>query len=221
MERPVFVVELDGKQSLREGIQLMRSMLLKNRIGGMGALVEGASSTKAEQLSAHVLKYIKLNDDEEPWVSGDAEIYAITTGVSPSRKAPVLDIVDMPYLDDDGKDYYPNQILIHWNRYRWKAADVLLMEHDDNTNYKTLASKLLSAAEEIMKKIPDQEIQSYSFIPKITNSVLEAMPDQWFINTDDYVDTFYTLLESETYTRHYGARGNAQITLQPLNISER
>ena len=60
------------------------------------------------------LKKIRLSDDQEPWISGKAEIYAIVTGVNPSRDEPALDLVEMPYLDYDNKDYYPNQIVIHW-----------------------------------------------------------------------------------------------------------
>nr|WP_254843627.1 DUF3103 family protein [Pseudoalteromonas sp. SK20] len=44
--------------------------------------------------------------------------------------------MDLPYLDHDKTDYSPNQVLIHWQRYRWQAVDLLLMEQDDNTNYK-------------------------------------------------------------------------------------
>ena len=168
-----------------------------------------------------MLKSIHLQDDEEPWISGKAEVYSIVTGVSPSRDEPVLDIVDMPYLDYDGTTYNPNQIIIYWDRYRWQAADILMMEQDDNTNYKELASRLLDVATEILKAIPDPEVQGYAIIPQLTNKILAAMPDSWFTNDDDYVDVYYTLFEGQRYSNHKGASSNATITLEPLTIQPR
>ncbi|EDK26668.1 hypothetical protein VSWAT3_22150 [Vibrionales bacterium SWAT-3] len=55
-----------------------------------------------------MLHKIRLNDDEEPWLLGDAEIYAIIAGISPEEDKPEVRIVDMPYLDTEDKQYYPN-----------------------------------------------------------------------------------------------------------------
>lgn len=217
-EEPIFIVEIDGKMALREGLQIMRGILSASSQNDSSPA--RSLTLKDQLLSTSVLDYIRLNDDEEPWISGAAEIYAVTTGVMASRDEPVLDIVEMPYIDDDGKDYHPNQILIYWDRYRWKAADVLLMEQDENTNYKTLASRLLNIATNILQSIPNPNTQGYAIIPMITNGILSALPDQWFINNDDYVDTFYTLFEDREYIRYSGARGNATITLTPLKIPE-
>ena len=146
---------------------------------------------------------------------------AIVNGVDPSRDEPVLDIVDMPYLDHDGTTYSPNQVVIHWERYRWAAADMILMEHDDGTNYKDLATALLNAASAIMRLIPDPAVQGYAVIPEITNGIISAMPDKWFTNDDDFVDVYYTILEGNTYNGLRGASGNATITLAPLTIAPR
>ncbi len=218
-DRPVLVVELDGKKALSEGLKVMRETFAKGHGGSVSQAV--TTQSDAEAISTSVLKRIRLNDDQEPWISGAAEIYGITTGVDPSRLDPVLDIVEMPYLDYDGTDYYPNQIVIHWERYRWQAADLLLMEHDDGTNYKELASKLLEVATAVMRAIPDPEIQGYAIIPQLTNEILKAMPDAWFTNDDDYVDVFYTLMENQVYNQYYGASGNAKINLEPLTIAPR
>lgn len=214
---PTFIVELDTNKTLKAGLNVMRSVLKSQ-----SANIKTLNSTSQDQpISTSVLKKIRLNDDEEPWISGNAEVYGIVTGVNPSRDEPVLDIVDMPYLDTDNKDYHPNQIIIHWERYRWQAADMILMEQDDNTNYKTLASKLLEIAEQVMKTIPDPEVQGYAIIPKLTNELLKAMPDDWFTNDDDYLDVFYTLFEDTHYSNHYGASTNAKVTIEPLTIDPR
>lgn len=221
-ERPVFIVELDGKAVLKEGLAIMRSAFAHADLSLDNAQLKQATKAVASAdtpISTTVLSNIHLKDDEEPWISGAAEVYAIVTGISPSRDKPVLDIVEMPYLDYDGTTYHPNQILIHWERYRWQAADILLMEHDDGTNYKTLASALLNAAEAIMRLIPD--VSSYAVIPQITNGILQAMPDSWFTNDDDYVDVFYTLFEGQTYNYRNGASNNATATFTPLVINPR
>ena len=76
---------------------------------------------------------IRLNNDQEPWISGAAEMLAVVSGVQPDQAKATLTIVDLPYLDYDGTDYTPNQILIFWSQYRYGAATVQLFEHDDNT----------------------------------------------------------------------------------------
>ncbi|MFY8351868.1 DUF3103 family protein [Pseudoalteromonas sp. SSM20] len=219
-ERPVLIVELDNKQALSEGISVLKKALKPFSSEPKLALNSTTQSTTSP-IQTSVLKSIHLQDDEEPWISGKAEVYSIVTGVSPSRDEPVLDILDMPYLDYDGTTYHPNQIIIYWDRYRWKAADILMMEQDDNTNYKELASRLLDVATEILKAIPDPEVQGYAIIPQLTNKVLAAMPDSWFTNDDDYVDVYYTLFEGQHYSNHKGASSNATITLEPLTIQPR
>lgn len=224
-DRPVFVVELDKQQTIREGLAVMREILAQNTDSAKqlkpARLQRSASRTADKPISTTVIKQISLQDDQEPWISGAAEVYAIVNGVNPSRDEPVLDIIEMPYLDYAEKEYYPNQIVIHWERYRWAAADIILMEHDDGTNYKELATALLSAAETILKSIPDPEVQGFAIVATITNGILKALPDAWFTNDDDFVDAYYTLQEGETYTNHYGSGGNARATFTPLIIDPR
>ncbi len=224
-QRPVIVIGLDKQQAMREGLAVMQG-IFSSSIDSASQLKRAkrqlSAFTAAEQpISTTVIKQISVQDDEEPWISGKAEIYGIVTGVNPSRDEPVLDIIEMPYLDYSDTEYYPNQIVIHWERYRWAAADLVLMEHDDGTNYKDIATALLLAAEEILKAYPDPEVQGFAIIAKITNGILSAMPDAWFTNDDDFVDVYYTLQEGETYTNHYGAVGNARAHFAPLMIQPR
>ena len=218
--QPVFIVELDQQKVQDAGIAVMRGILSANKFNKTTVSPKNQLSNE-QPLQTSVLKKIRLEDDKEPWISGGAEIYAIVTGIDPTRDEPILDIVDLPYLDHDQTDYSPNQVLIHWQRYRWQAVDLLLMEQDDNTNYKTLAIKLLEISEQVMASIPDLQAQGYAIIPMLTNELLKAMPDEWFTNNDDYVDVFYTLFENKDYQEYKGASSNATITLSPLEINPR
>ncbi|CAH9064627.1 hypothetical protein PSECIP111951_03402 [Pseudoalteromonas holothuriae] len=218
-KQPVLVVEIDGRKSVKEGLAVMQSEF--NKRLGTSSPQQIDTQSDAGPISTSVLKRIRLNDDEEPWISGAAEVYGVVTGVNPSRDEPVLDIVDMPYLDHDGRDYNPNQIVIYWDRYRWQAADMLLMEQDDNTNYQTLATTFLDIVTQVMRTIPDPNVQGYAIIPQLTNQLIKAMPSSWFTNDDDYVDVFYTLFEGQQYTGYMGASGNAKISLSPLTINPR
>ncbi|TKB58353.1 DUF3103 family protein [Ferrimonas aestuarii] len=230
---PVLVVDQNSAIELKAGLEVMRLEMnrleqptmvqpympeLPARAQAIAAEFSVAAD-KAEPLHTMVMKRIILEDDHEPWISGKAEIYAIITGVDPSREEPVVDLVEMPYLDYAGKEYLPNQIVVYWSRYRWGAVDMVLMEQDDGTNYKDLAQLLVSAATKALEAFPDLDVPPYlSVIASITNQVLEAIPDSLLTNDDDLVDIFYTLQQGEAYIDHPAARVNAVATFEPLII---
>lgn len=227
---PVLVIDNNSSADLKAGLQVMQAEMKnlgqatvvqpyladKQQVSSR-LLTSARSSTQSIQTTQ--LKKIRLSDDQESWISGKAEIYAIVTGVNPSRNEPTLDLVELPYLDYDNKDYYPNQIIIHWSRYRWGAADIVLMEQDDGTDYKQLAKMLVQVAEEVLKAIPDPEVQAYAIIPQITNKIIDAIPAGVLTNDDDFVDVYYTLMQDSSYVDHPGAGGNAVVTLEPLTIN--
>ncbi|NOI79903.1 DUF3103 family protein [Vibrio tubiashii] len=228
---PVLVVDSNGAEELRAGLQAMQAEM--QRLGQPTKLTtdEPVAKPKAQRfkrsamaaavqpLSTTQLTKIRLNDDQEPWISGKAEIYAIITGVDPSRDTPQIDLVEMPYLDYDGQDYYPGQTIIIWPRYRWGAVDMVLMEQDDGTDYKELAKLLVKAAEEILKMIPDPEVQGYAIIAQITGKIIDVIPDGLLTNDDDYVDVYYTLMQNTPYVDRPGAGGNATATFTPVTIN--
>ncbi|NAZ44933.1 DUF3103 family protein [Vibrio toranzoniae] len=244
---PVFVVDSNGAEELKAGLMAMRAEM--NKLGTatqinsaskntgdnedskgiknskfqkqtfMGKAKRSMAMSEPEPLNTTQLTKIRLAVDQEPWISGKAEIYAIVTGVDSSRVEPQIDLVEMPYLDYDKQTYYPNQTVIFWPRYRWGAADMILMEHDDGTDYKELAKLLVQAAEEILKMIPDPEVQGYAIIPQITGKIIDVIPDGVLVNDDDFVDVFYTLMQNTSYVDHPGAGGNAVASFAPVIIS--
>lgn len=204
-ETQVLVVGLNARRDMQAGLALMNEELRK-------AGMQTAMPEERTGLQVAKLDKIHLDDDQEPWVSGDAEIYSLVNGIAPESARANVIAMDMPYLDDDEKDYYPNQVLIVWNNYRYKAANINFYEHDDGTNYKEIVAMLI---EKIGNVVPE-----YKYIFEIASQIIKLMPDQWFTNDDDYVDVFYTLEMGKTYTDYMGASRNAKITLVPYVIPE-
>ncbi|MFA0692164.1 DUF3103 domain-containing protein [Vibrio splendidus] len=240
---PVFVVDSNGAEELKAGLMAMQAEMQKlGTTTQINTVSDTVSDTNADEskpqksslmnrarrsmalsepepLNTTQLTKIRLAVDQEPWISGKAEIYAIVTGVDSSRLEPQIDLVEMPYLDYDKQTYYPNQTVIFWPRYRWGAADMILMEHDDGTDYKALAKLLVQAAEEILKMIPDPEVQGYAIIPQITGKIIDVIPDGVLVNDDDFVDVYYTLMQNTPYVDRPGAGGNAVASFAPVTIS--
>ncbi|SHH67732.1 DUF3103 family protein [Massilia sp. CF038] len=217
---PVLIVGINRKEAHRAGVELMNKHLQAVGMQGktMAKLSGPAAMATPAALSAGIetskLDRIRLNNDQEPWVSGAAEIFAVVSGVQPDQAKATLTIVDMPYLDHDGTDYTPNQIMIFWPEYRYAAANVQLFEHDDNTNYKDLAVALAQGVTSILGAFAP----TYAVIGQVATAILQAMPAGWFANDDDYVDSFYTLEKGRTYTGYRGAAGNATVSLSPYTL---
>lgn len=208
--RPVLVVEADPVKAKNAGLRVMRRALAEADLQAAPRVASGTAPLKTS-----ILKKIRLSDDQEPWLLGAAEVYAVVAGVNPSRDEPVVDIVDMPYLDHDNTDYSPNQILVYWDRYRWGAVDVVMMEQDDNVNYKELSALLIEALK--LGFTAGGVPEALPFLD-LGGRIVKALPDSWMTNNDDYLDTFYTLEQDQSYQQYPGAAGNAVITLEPKEI---
>ncbi|WP_063653693.1 DUF3103 domain-containing protein [Aliivibrio fischeri] len=225
-ERPVLVVDTNNREELKAGLALMRDEFKALQSSEPSEKVKPApyamlrAAAEPTEINTTILKKIQLKDDHEPWISGKAEIYAIVSGVSPSRDEPTIDVIEMPYLDYAEQSYPANQIMVFWDRYRWGAADIILMEQDDKTDYKQLAQTILKAASDFLATIPDKEAQAYLIIPQMTSAIIELLPDDLFVNDDDFVDVFYTIMKDTEYTEHSGAGNNATADFAPLIIQK-
>lgn len=208
---PVVIVDINSKKSMSAGIKLMKDALVAAGVSNYAPKNALQSATPVT-----ILDKIRVNDDQEPWALGKAEMYAIVNGIDPSRDEPELDIVGMPYLDKQDVTYYPGQIVIYWDRYRYQAADMIIFEQDDNTNYQDIVSGLLEIATAALTQFGQPQIAA---ITAITNQIIELMPGSWFTNDDDYVDVFYTLRKGYTYTNKYGASSNAKANFSPSSIA--
>lgn len=203
-EKQVLVVGLDARKDMKAGLELMNEELQK-------AGMQYTAPASREGLAVAKLDYIRLEDDKEPWLLGDSEIYMLVNGISPEAEKANVIALELPYLVTDKKDYFPNQVLIVWKNYRYMAANINVYEHDDNTNYKEIVDNLIKGI--------GQVVPEYQNIFEIASKIIQLMPDSWFSNDDDYVDVFYTLEKDKTYTKYMGASRNATITLVPYTIA--
>jgi len=224
---PVLVADLDASEDLRAGIELVNE----------GLRAAGLQATEAETVERAVdagvdgraiscsgietakISNIRLDDDQEPWIKGAAEIYAFVSGIDPTVADPEIRLVDMPYLDHDGTTYYPNQILIFWYNYRYNAANVNLYEHDDGTNYQEILNAVITGVNTILGAFAPE----YAVIAQVANAIIQALPSSWFTDDDDYVDVIYTIdtddLTSSSGRTYYGASNNVRVKLVPYCLN--
>jgi len=203
-ERPVLLVEVDTTKALEMGLRVMNETLTAYGISRAAPSVTAAGGYWATKVNA-----IRLNDDKEPWIKGAAEIFCIVGGFGLDGKVKI-DTVQMPYLDHDNTTYYPNQLLVHFSAYKYNLADVVMMEDDGDTNYQQLAQAIANALLYI--------VDGGAYTP-LVNAILGAMPNSWWTDDPDYVDSWYTLATTSS-GRLYGAAGNGWMDVVPYWVSE-
>ncbi|MET8446798.1 DUF3103 family protein [Streptomyces sp. NPDC005209] len=208
-DRPLYIVDIDVAKAHRAGLAVLHEELVAKGLSKPQTRSGALNTTATAGWWATKVDAIEVRDDEEPWFKGAAEMFSLVTGFGLDGKARV-DSVDMPYLDYDNTVYYPNQILVNWSNYKYNLADVVMMEDDDGTNYKALAQAITTA----LLTITDQG----TYIP-LVNAVLSAMPDSWFTDDPDYVESWYTLARNSS-GRLNGARGNGWMTVEPYFVEQ-
>lgn len=210
-EVPVLVVETDGQLALRKAID-EANLLLQS--AGLQQLASKTGPLNATNIQTARLDSIRLSFDHEPWISGAAETYAIVSGVIGTNDPQML-IVDMPYLDTDNFTYLPNQIVVNWSNFQFQIANIQIFEHDTNTSYKDLITAIISAVGAVGTLAGFPVVTA---VTEIANRIIAAIPDSVFSNDDDFVDTFYTIEQTRTYSGLLGAGQNATISLTPFLV---
>jgi len=221
---PVIVLETKGYETMKIEVDHMnrqfREMGVQNNRFQKSNMDLNPISKANSSLPVTKLTKIRLKNDHEPWTSGAAEVYAITSGIRSSGNKAEIKVIPMYYLNYEDKNYYPNQIMLFWDDYKYTAANIQYWEKDDNTNYQTKAVKI---AKKVNEKLSGT---SYAYIGEIAQIILEALPGSVealpgsvFTNDDDYVDSFYTIRKYKNYTNYYGARSNAKVNLRYTSIS--
>ncbi|MFH9967711.1 DUF3103 family protein [Streptomyces mirabilis] len=207
-DRPLYVLDIDVTKAHRAGLEVLQKAFADKGLTSLPSKpANSADAASAAGWWATKVTAVEVNDDQEPWFKGAAEMFSLVTGFGQDGTARV-DSVDMPYLDYDGTVYYPNQILVNWSNYKYNLADVVMMEDDDGTNYRALAQAITTA----LLTVTDQG----AYIP-LVNAVLSAIPDSWFTDDPDYVESWYTLAQNSS-GRLNGASGNGWMTVEPYFV---
>jgi hypothetical protein len=197
--QPVLFVEVDVTTATQLGMAV-----IQRATGSPAAPVQAAAGYWATQITS-----IRFGDVQEPWFKGDAEIFAIVGGFDFNGDVRA-DTLTLPYLDDEDHTYYPNQLVVHWNRYKYNVADVVFMEDDGDTNYLQLAKALVAALAYIL------DLGAYQ---PLVDAIMDALPTSWWTDDPDFVDACYALTRDATWTRSC-AGGNGTLGVRPFWVSE-
>lgn len=197
-QRPVYVIETDAEKSVEIGLSVVR-----RELAARGVLTQPAVSVEGGYWATKITA-IRLNDDKEPWIKGSAEIFSIVGGWGLDGVA-TANVVQMPYLDNDGTTYFPNQLIVQFNAYKYDLADVVMMEDDGDTNYQQLAI----AISNVLLTLVD----GGAYAPLVT-AILNAIPTSWWTDDPDYVDSWYTLA-TWSNGRLNGAAANGWMDVVP------
>ncbi|AWH18756.1 DUF3103 domain-containing protein [Stenotrophomonas sp. ZAC14D2_NAIMI4_7] len=212
---PVLIVDVDTRSAVKEGMALVNAGLRARGLQSPERITLSADGASAS-LDITRLDRIRLNDDQEPWALGAAEVFAVVSGLQVDATEPEMMTVDMPWLDHDQTDYTPQQPLVIWGNYRFNAANVQLFEDDGDTNYQELLVALATGVKTALGAFAPE----YAVIADIAGAILKAMPTSWFVNDIDYLDSFYLLQRGQGYTDRMGAANNAKVTLTPITLVE-
>ncbi|WP_164272822.1 DUF3103 family protein [Stenotrophomonas sp. B1-1] len=212
---PVLIVDVDTRRAVKEGMALVNAGLRARGLQSPERITLSADGASAS-LDITRLDRIRLNDDQEPWALGAAEVFAVVSGLQVDATEPEMMTVDMPWLDHDQTDYTPQQPLVIWGNYRFNAANVQLFEDDGDTNYQELLVALATGVKTALGAFAPE----YAVIADIAGAILKAMPTSWFANDIDYLDSIYLLQRGQGYTDRMGAANNAKVTLTPITLVE-
>ncbi|MGW8356537.1 DUF3103 family protein [Streptomyces wedmorensis] len=207
-DQPVYLVDVDAAKTLTAGLDVLRTELARRGITTTVPTTSPAAAASGGWWATKI-DAIAVSDDQEPWFKGAAEMFALVTGFGTDGKVRV-DSVAMPYLQYEGTVYRPNQILVNWSSYKYNLADVVLMEDDGDTNYRALAQAIAA----VLLTVADLGV----YVP-LVNAVLQAIPDSWWTDDPDYVESWYTLAKTST-GRLSGASGNGWMSVQPYFVQQ-
>ncbi|MFF5177874.1 DUF3103 family protein [Micromonospora sp. NPDC000316] len=203
--RPVLVVEVDVTRAMEQGLAQLRQELTQRGLNG----VRATSRTAQAGYWATKVNAIRLSNDQETWIKGKAEIFNVVAGFGHDGR-PTATVVEMPYLDNEGTVYYPNQLLVHFNAYKYNLADVVMWEDDGDTNYRDLATALITALLTIV---------DYGTYTPLVTAIINAMPASWWTDDPDYVDSWYTLSTGSS-GRLNGAAANGWMDVTPYWVQQ-
>ena len=188
-DRPVITIARDEHSFLKVASVGNRidEVMLRDLSATAAEPATGGDTTYGEQLTT-----VGFKDVQEPWVKGDAEVYAIVTyidrdGVGHSEIVPLEGVIAANTI------YHPGKILHYWLDNKFQIVDIAFYEHDSQYNYKELSRILLDAAATVTLAAHPEAGVPINLIKTVMQAVLAALPDDTFTDSDDYLDVINTI----------------------------
>ena len=194
-----FKVKAVNEEFQRLGLQDVSSNLIAKKAGSPRTMI-----TK-----------MRLNNDQEYWFAGGAEIYALVTGVKKNNKtAEQVYMYHLPSVDHDGVTYKLNNRLIDWNLIGHDRANITFMEQDygDVSAYIRTAKDLIKKRNARPKNEKDDS--KINWFIQLIGDLITSIPDDFFNNDDDDVDVYYSIRKGSSSANLPGTHRNARIDLQ-------
>jgi hypothetical protein len=91
-----------------------------------------------------VLQRIELKDAKESFPKGDAEIFAVISGVGMDGQ-PKVTVRQLPFLTAANQPRTPNMDLIHWSDFASRYVNIHLFERDGDLDFNVLARTLVGS----------------------------------------------------------------------------
>ncbi|MGE7138628.1 DUF3103 family protein [Luteibacter sp. NPDC031894] len=210
---PMLMVGSKNREATGAGIRLMNETMRRGGVQSVSPLMTARSASAVEEVT--VLTDIYLTDDHEPNTAGDADVFAVVSGVNREGKVELVN-VDMPYLDHDKQWYTPGQDLVTWRSFAGNYVNIQLFEDDGDTDWQKIAVTIINTVGDLSLIIAPGDPLTGA-LSKIAAKVIEAMPGKIWQNSVDYIDSFYLVDRRSHYTQknpNIGARKQARIGLE-------
>jgi hypothetical protein len=91
-----------------------------------------------------VLQRIELKDAKESFPKGDAEIFAVISGVGVDGQ-PKVTVRQLPFLTAANQPRTPNMDLVHWSDFASRYVNIHLFERDGDLDFNVLARTLVGS----------------------------------------------------------------------------
>lgn len=183
-DRQVLVVDLEPAASLVEDLALVNVRL---REAGLQAEPPALPPPDGREDFWYVppiaivssLRSFFMDSDEEPFLAGSAEVYAIVSGVNAAGTGPEVQVIDVPHADDEDQWYYQSQALVYWNAFAGSRVSVQYMERD-GSDLSGLADLIVAGVGVVSPTVG-----------AIGGAILAILPSSWLRNDDDFLDQLY------------------------------
>lgn len=209
---PVIIVDVNMQNVLPELLGVFTETLHSH--GVLGDVM-----SPVEQPKQTILERIRVNKDQEPWHKFGAEMLGLVlTGQNGQAR---VDIVNMQYLNYDGKFYSPVQPLVSWPNSSWGVADFLIIEMDAtacNAGVGTYATLVAQAVQAAGASPAYTQLSTLAF-DSLTNkdTLCHSLYPNDLIDLPDFVDSFNGLTPG-TVGFVDGSTGNGRALLKLADL---